>query len=289
MSAAQASTVARSSRGAAGRLPDFVIAGAMRSGTTSLAIHMGAHPELFMARQKEVHFFDRHFGRGLGWYRRQFADVPAGVVAGEATPTYLSNPLAMARMAEAIPRARLIAILRNPVDRAYSHYWMLRAMGLEERTFEQAVEAELGRSQENGGRRDLYLRPGRYLRDLLTASSYFSRESIFVMIFEDFRDSTADAYAAACRFLCVDGSFRPPELRRVINRYAEFRSTRIRRLFDHRSRGIIRRAVDRLNTRRRVTYPAMDASLRAELLANFEADNAGLERWLGRDLSAWQR
>src|SRR5688572_14326389 len=116
---------------AGARLPDFLIVGAMRSGTTSLHKYLQAHPDVFVASGKEVHFFDRRYGRGLDWYRSRFAGVTTERVVGEATPAYMYDENAIARIAHDLPDARLIVVLRNPVDRAYSHYWRNRSRGRE--------------------------------------------------------------------------------------------------------------------------------------------------------------
>jgi hypothetical protein len=148
-------------------LPDFLIIGAKRSGTTSLHRWLLAHPEvlpLFPSARwlpvrsdiKGVHFFDRA-GRGPWWYRSHFPTRPtravaarraggARVVAGEASPYYLHHPHAPARAAEVVPGARLLVLLRDPVDRAWSHWKEQRRRGFEPlATFEEALEAEPGR------------------------------------------------------------------------------------------------------------------------------------------------
>src|SRR4051812_47155826 len=107
-----------------GRLPDYLIIGAPRSGTTALSKYLAAHPDVFLSNPKELDFFDRQEPTpdALAAYARHFAGATADEVAGEATPTYLHSPAAVARMAQTVPDARLVAILRNPIDRAYSHY-----------------------------------------------------------------------------------------------------------------------------------------------------------------------
>ncbi len=99
------------------RLPDFLIIGAMRSGTTSLYRYLGAHPEVFMT-PKELQFFTEHFSRGLDWYRRQFVTAGHRSVLGEATADYLARESAMQRIAHTLPTVKMIASLRNPVDRS---------------------------------------------------------------------------------------------------------------------------------------------------------------------------
>src|SRR5262245_45971784 len=122
------------------RLPTFLIVGAMRSGTTSLARYLGAHPDVFVAPEKEIHFFDRCFDRGVAWYAERFIQAAGAGAIGEATQSYMYDPDAIARMRSVVPSARLLTILRHPTDRAYSHYWLNRAHGLEDRSFEAAID-----------------------------------------------------------------------------------------------------------------------------------------------------
>ena len=108
-----------------GTLPDFVIIGAKKCGTTFLYNLLSEHPHIESAAQKELHYFDRFFDQGIEWYRRCFPPPKwidgRRAITGEATP-YLSKPSAAERMAKVLPQARLLVLLRNPVDRAYSDY-----------------------------------------------------------------------------------------------------------------------------------------------------------------------
>lgn len=110
-------------------LPDFLVIGAQKAGTTSLFKYLVQHPRIAPPLKKQVHFFDWHYGRGLGWYRANFPAIGAGPPAEtgrpmtfETTPYYLFHPQAVPRIAETLHEARLIVLLRNPLDRAYSHY-----------------------------------------------------------------------------------------------------------------------------------------------------------------------
>jgi len=134
-------------------LPDFLIIGTKRGGTTSLYNYLLAHPRvapLFPAAQniKGVHFFDTNFGRGLAWYRSHFPTRVARMasrrpwVVGEASPYYLHHPHAPRRAREVAPGARLIVLLRNPIERAYSHYKERVRNGSEPLTFQEALAAE---------------------------------------------------------------------------------------------------------------------------------------------------
>lgn len=132
-------------------LPDFLIIGAQRSGTSSLYNYLVQHPAILPALKKEVHYFDDGYAHGLGWYRAHFATtVQRAVVqrrAGaarvfEASPYYILHPHAPRRIRAVLPDVRLIALLRNPVDRAESHYHHEVRRGRETLSFEEAIEQE---------------------------------------------------------------------------------------------------------------------------------------------------
>ena len=129
-------------------LPDFLISGAQRGGTTSLYNYLQAHPCFELPTTKELHFFDRKFHRGLAWYRAHFPTYlekcfaqriqGRAFLTGEATPNYLFHPLVSRRVAEVLPRVKLIVLLRNPVDRAFSHYHHILDLGYEHLPFAEA-------------------------------------------------------------------------------------------------------------------------------------------------------
>jgi hypothetical protein len=125
-------------------LPGFLIIGAKRAGTTSLYEYIVEHPGVVRSRlAKGSHYFDVRFARGWNWYRSTFPmAIHRRAITGEASPYYLFHPLAPRRIAPALPHARLIAILRDPVDRAYSQYQFERRSGFEELPLEQALDRE---------------------------------------------------------------------------------------------------------------------------------------------------
>ena len=268
-------------------LPNFLIIGAMRSGTTSLAINLRAHPGIFLAPQKEIRYFDRHFDRGLDWYLDQFQAVSGELAIGEATPNYMYSEVVMERIAALLPDVRLVAMLRDPVDRAYSHYWLNRSFGIEDLPFEEAIARERERLTRGFPDDVAYVDRGRYIRQLERISTRWSREKVLVLLFEDYRSDPSAVYGQTCRFLCVDDNFIPDRLGIAINKFVTLRSMRALRLARHLPR-LPMRVVDHLNTRMRVRYPPMDPKMRARLEEKFEPDNAALSVWLQRDLSAWK-
>jgi hypothetical protein len=269
------------------RLPNFFIIGAQKSGTTSLQRYLSDHPQAHCVG--ETHFFDFHFDRGLDWYRglfRAFAERPA---LGEKCPEYLFHPRALARIARAIPDARLIAVLRDPVDRAYSHYWHARRLGQESLSFEDALDAE--RERVARGQWGLaYTIRGRYLRQIQVVLEHFPRQALLVLIFEDLKASPQETFWQACRFLGIDDRVRPPSLGAVANPYRVHRmpraARRLRLVGANPRQGRVAATLRRMLTRP-ATYPPMAPSTRARLAELFAEDNRALAAWLGRDLSAW--
>jgi len=276
---------------AMGKLPNFLIIGAQRSGTTALASYLRSHPDVFMPPKKEIHFFDVNFERGTEWYRRQFDDAENQLAVGEASPSYMYREEAVPRIAGLLARARLIAILRNPVDRAYSHFWMNRARGHEPLDFRAALIAEPERLASDDPFARIgksYLDRGLYLRQLRRVCEHFPRSALHVVLFEDLRSSPTEVYADVCRFLGVTDSFVPANIGAPIGQFLEFRSTTLFKV-NRRLPLSLRRIASPLNVRSRSKrYPSMDPKLRTELLTRFHDENRALAEWLGRDLSVWE-
>lgn len=270
-------------------LPTFLVIGAMRSGTTALSAYLRAHPEVFVSRQKELNFFDTYFDRGIEWYAKWFEDAKGFAAVGEATPSYMYAEEAGARMGSVLPDAKLVVMLRNPVDRAYSHFWLNRSRGLEDLEFAQAIEAEPRRLAEGGWKARFgksYLDRGRYLPQLRRVCEYYPRSALHVALFEDLSREPLTTFASICRFIGVDDTVVPPRLGQAQGGYRVHRSKLLHRA-SKRFPETMRRTVRKWNSRPS-SYPAMDADIRAELLSRFARENKALEVWLGMDLSAWQ-
>jgi Sulfotransferase domain len=181
-----------------GSLPDFVIIGAQKCGTTAFYDLLTKHPHVEPAAIRELHYFDRpdRFEKGAEWYRRCFPPPRwkdgRRSITGEKTPYYLFHPHVPRRMAEVIPRARLIVMLRNPVDRAYSQYQHDLSMGrTQPDAFEEVIEL-----QDSS-----YLPRGIYVDQLLRWSEYFSKEQMLVLKSEDFFGHTTETLRQVQHFL----------------------------------------------------------------------------------------
>jgi len=199
--------------GQPGRLPDFLIIGGQRCGTTSLYRYLAAHPQVRPATGKELQFFSLHYGRGERWYRAHFPTTPPGVRSFEASPYYLFHPSVPARVAATLPEARFVALLRDPVERAYSHYLHTRSYGAEPLSFADALDAEeerLARALRSGPetaaahhalRNHSYLARGRYAEQLDRWFAVLPRERLYVVRSEELAADPAGTYAGILRFL----------------------------------------------------------------------------------------
>jgi len=126
-------------------LPDFLVIGAQKAGTTSLFHYITQHPQVLENKSKEIHFFDKFYDQGINWYKCHFpllAHIRPGCRLGEATPYYLCHPYAPRRIHELIPKVKLIVVLRNPTDRAISHYFHEVKKGREKLPIFEALKSE---------------------------------------------------------------------------------------------------------------------------------------------------
>jgi hypothetical protein len=196
-------------------LPDFLILGAQKAGTTALYAYLRRHPQITGPSWKEVSFFDRHYSRGEAWYRGNFPNaLRARGLVGEASPSYLFHPLAPERVAAMLPEARLIALVRNPVDRAFSHYQHEVALGREPLSFEDALAAEDERLRGEEERmladptyfshawwNHTYRARGRYAEQLERWLAVFPQERLLVLPSEDLLADPEASHGRVLEFL----------------------------------------------------------------------------------------
>lgn len=176
-----------------GPLPDFVIIGAQKAGTTTLFDMLAEHPEVSLSTVKEVHFFDLNFHRGEEWYRRHFDRH----IAGEASPYYIFHPLVHDRMKALIPNAKAIVILRDPIDRALSHYFHEVALGFETLPIVEALKAEDQRTNRYGRKHFSYVARSRYMEQLEGWHDF----DLLVLSNRELRENPDETFARICRHI----------------------------------------------------------------------------------------
>jgi hypothetical protein len=208
-------------------LPDFLVIGAQKAGTTALYAYLRWHPGIGGPSGKEVSFFDRHYRRGEAWYRGHFPNAVRGwiaqrsngrpLVVGEASPSYIFHPLAPLRVHDLVPDVRLVALLRNPIDRAYSHYQHEVALGRELLSFEDALDAEEERLRGEVERMTAdpsyfshewwdhtYLARGRYAEQLERWFELFPRDQLLVVSSADLDDRPGETYGRILEHVGVE-------------------------------------------------------------------------------------
>lgn len=188
--------------------PTFVIIGTQKGGTTSLYRYLDKHDDVTMSTRKEVHFFDFFSFKGSNWYLAHFPLRGEAGQTGEASPSYLFHPEAPKRIHAAFPDIKIIALLRNPVDRAYSHYQMEYRRGNDPLSFEEAIAQEPERLRDSdpdsaGGnwRRYSYLSRGMYVEQLARWLELFPREQFLLIKSEEFFREPGRLFDQVLRFL----------------------------------------------------------------------------------------
>lgn len=289
-------------------LPDFIVIGAAKAGTTALYWYLADHPQICMSRLKETNYFAYGLDESGHWlygdpelhhfpvtsreeYEGSFEDAGDALAVGEASPIYLECPQAASRIADAIPAARIICGLREPVDRAYSDYLMyLRSRG---RAFDPA--RELTPSAAWAQPDSHWMQISLYHDALRRFLDRFPRSQVHIFLFDDLRADQRGLVRAVYEFLGVDPSFVPdldtphnvgglPS-----NRFIErvLTSGKLRATLDP---VIPRRAADwarKMRTRNLRRAPKLPEELRAKLIDRFRTDIAKTSDLIGRDLSPW--
>ncbi len=263
----------------------FLIIGAAKCATTWLQRSLQACDGIEMPNP-ELHFFSRDYGRGLAWYEAQFAGLDHPALLGEKSNSYLSDPAAPGRIRAALPRARLVAQLRDPVKRAYSDYCMLFRRG--------EVSADIGtwldprRSAEHR-----FIADGCYARSLERFHEHFPEEQMLVLFYEDIKCAPEGVLARLGEHIGHCGAVLKPVETRVKNKDTPVVPLHLRRVLRP-----FRPALDRVRDtalvdglRRRVArpvqYPPLTEDLAARLRDYFEPENARLERLIGRKTPGW--
>lgn len=298
------------------RFPDFLLIGAPKAGTTAFHRALRRHPRLFLTAPKEPTFFSfagaapRFAGPGGEMYARAyihderayrglFAACPPDAVAGEASVMYLTCERAPVAAAGSVPDAKLIAILRHPVDRAYSNYLHLVRDGNEPcPDFQSAWNADERRHAEGWAPGTCYRRLGCYAAGLSRWLEHYPRERLLVLWYEDWCARPAEVLRETCRFLGVDPmgepilerdtvSARQPRWSWLQRRMAADSQVRrwAQRVLPLALRDAITAPIRALNQR---PVPPLDPQIRARMAAAYRDDLNQLEALTGRDLSAWK-
>jgi len=211
-------------------LPDYLIIGAQKAGTTSLFSYINQHPQVRPPLNKEIHFFDLNYDRGVDWYRAHFPTISAlraaGAITGESSPYYLFHPHCARRIHDLLPDVKIIVLLRNPVERASAHYCHERKHGAESlsmeaafRSEEQRIGAETQRLASDPDYRSFmhqhysYLGRGRYAEQLAPYLELFPSTQLHILKAEDLFERPAEIVGGVYRFLGLRDGHAPHDLK----------------------------------------------------------------------------
>jgi hypothetical protein len=294
-------------------MPNFIVIGAAKSGTTALYRYLKQHPEIFMSQQKELRFFPfedqppAFCGPGdkadmkiaitkIEDYRASFAQGAQYPARGEISPLYMSYPRTAERIRLHIPDAKLIAILRHPADRAYSQFLMKRRDGREHLSFSDALAAEDKRISDGWSHHWHYRRRGFYAAQLKPYFELFKREQLKIYLYEDYLADNVGFIQDIFRFLNVDDTFVPDmSVRHNESKLPRSRALQVfltePRLTKNLLKPLVpgrlsRRIGDQLR-RRNLIKPPLSPKIRQQLIEVYRADIIKLQDMLQRDLSHW--
>lgn len=205
-------------------LPHFLVLGTQKGGTTSLHQLLGLHPQIYLPSCKELHYFSLHDDQPISWYSNHFRDAKPGQLRGEITPYYLFHPRAPKRIRAVLPKAKLIVLLRDPVERALSQVFHAQRHGFEPLEIEEALAAEPRRlanahqtlqhlgSQDYSHQKHSYVSRSRYEEQLNRYESLFPPSQILILRSEDLFHETDEIWLKIQNFLEIDSIPLPSPL-----------------------------------------------------------------------------
>lgn len=285
------------------KIPNLFIGGVQKSGTTSLHYFLSKHSDIFIPKiPEELHFFDidENYSKGLDWYMACFSQWQGEPIIAQTSPLYIYQPQVPARIQAFNPEAKFIFILRNPVDRAYSHYWNSIRYGYEHLSFEKALDQEKERINKNSDfrRKYSYVDRGKYTEQLLRFYDFFPRENILILLFDQLKKSYIDIGNICGQFLGIDSNkFVYPETQTFVSNQAKiprfnFLQQWISKQYEYRSiQGEIdiplpARFIHKINLKK-AKYPSMREETKLRLISEYKNEIISLQNLLNIDLQHW--
>lgn len=276
-------------------LPNFLIIGAEKAGTTALASFLQAHPNVCFSRPKETWFFNRRYGKGIEWFASHFEHWDGENAIGEGTARLLQSEKAPGRIHTHLPDVRLISILRNPIERAFSqyHFYIYTGKADPNQSFSEAIRDEsssLGRGM---------IQQGRYVVQLRRYAEVFDQNQMHVILHRSLRERPEEVLRRLHEFLDIDPSYSPDtSTRHNVTQYPASRTlyTFLRsgwNALPEPIEDLVGPVADRLrSTVRNLLFdtekPSMTERDRSYLRDVYAEPNRELEAWLGADLSHWE-
>lgn len=289
-------------------LPNFLVVGAQKAGTTSLHNYLQAHPDIYLPPQKETKFFvhERHYSKGIGFYESAyFSERTVESAVGEVDPDYMYCEQSLPRIIQHLnPNSlKIIFIFRNPVERAFSQYLMNYRRGHESLSFEEAIATESSRIRlghmEN--LRYSYATRGYYLRQVERFLQHIDRSRMLFLLSETLESDPVRCLQEVYRFLNVKEDFEPPNIGERFHQASAPRSHVLARKLQEQGleRRLLRRFIPSMSLRRSLrkwlarfnqagqNTMTMDPEIHQQLVQDFSAENKRLADFLDHDLGSW--
>ncbi|MBR8830901.1 MAG: hypothetical protein N5P05_000175 [Chroococcopsis gigantea SAG 12.99] len=288
------------------RLPDFMIIGAPKAGTTSLYAYLCQHPQICMSSRKETQFFalDEKYNQGLEWYSSLFTSAEPGQICGEASTDYTKYPLypeTASRIAQILPDVKLIYIMRNPVDRAYSYYTHVNRGQVHKKSFEEHIQNT-----------NISLDASNYIMQIEQYLKYFPKESFLFLLMEDFVKDNHKVMMEIANFLGVDSEFYAENKEKIVKNSAtlivdvlarqevnsKFKKVPLlnevakivpKQVKDYLYKNVIIKSNYGQKIAKKYSTLPMLPETRQMLIEKFKPQNEKLSQLIQRDLSHWEQ
>ena len=295
-------------------MPNFIIFGAMKSGTSSIYIYLKQHPDIFMSPVKEPGFFafegektiegpgvqewfDRNIVKDLESYQKLFTEHQQEKAIGEASPFYIYYEKAAENIKKYLPDVKLIAILRNPADRAFSNYvYALSSGGENLSNFQDALAAESERINKNWVPKWHYKNAGFYYRQLKPYYERFDREQIKICLYENFVSNPNLFMQDIFKFLEVDSSFTPDMSRKynrslvprnqLLNKFL-IESNPVKSAIKYFLPSKLSQKLKRKAFKKNLHKPELQPKIRQQLMTEYQEDIFKLQQLTHQDFSSW--
>jgi hypothetical protein len=289
-------------------LPNFLVVGAQKSGTTSLYKYLKTHPDIYLPAQKETKFFvhERFYNQGISYYKQYFSEWNQERAVGEVDPEYMYVEESIDRMIRHLDfgSTKFIFIFRNPIDRAFSHYLMSYRRGQEPLTFEEAVALEEKRIKKGlmENLRYSYVNRGFYLRQINRFLEHTDKSNMLFLLTEDLSKNTLQCLQSVFKFLDVSQDFTPPNVGQTFHRATAPHSIKLLQRINNQGveKKLLRVLIPWKNTRDKLRATllkinqnhnhniALSNQMRQNLHKVFQEENQRLAKFLNRDLNHWK-
>lgn len=264
-------------------LPNFIVIGASRCGTQWIHDNLMLHPDIYLpVERQELHFFSKYYDEGMERYEQFFDDCKNEKAIGEVTPDYIFSEMAAKRIKHHIPKVKLIVSLRNPTDRLYSMYWILK--GKYEENKNLSFEQKLDKNPE-------LIEQGYYVDFLKPYFDLFGKENILVLQFDQLKNNPNVFLKSIYHFLGVNENFISPYKNTKINRATFRKYTGKSKILFFLWRGLkkfkLNRIAYKIEKWNSISIPQMNQETREKLIKIYKPKISELSDFLNSDFSHW--